>query len=119
MPLLNIPDGYYLRANDIDSTAAWYEEKFEFIRVKATEEDEGCDAVLKNDKRFPNGIGLGTVGSSTDPTPVLYTGSIFKAHGTLSARNVQVGPLEKDAQGTRYFRFTHCDGNVLEVSEEP
>ncbi len=119
MALFNIPDGYYLRANDLNSLAAWYQEKLGFVKVKATDEGEGCEAMLKNDKRFPDGIGLGTVGLSTNPTPVLYTGSILKAHETLSDRNVQVGPVEQDAQGTRYFRFTDCEGNVLEISEEP
>jgi predicted enzyme related to lactoylglutathione lyase len=117
--LCNIPDGYYLLANDTDSLATWYQEKFGFTRVKATEEDEGCEAVLKTDKRDPGGIGLGSTGSSTSPTPIIYTGNIRKAHETLSDRNVQVAPIQQDNQGTNYFQFTDCEGNVLEVSEEP
>jgi predicted enzyme related to lactoylglutathione lyase len=119
MALFNVPDGYYLRVNDVNSLAVWYQEKLGFVKVKATDEDEGCEAVLKTAKGDLGGIGLGSASPSTGPTPIIYTGSIRKAHETLSDRNVQVAPIQQDAQGTNYFQFTDCEGNVLEISEEP
>ncbi len=118
MPLFNIPDGYYLQTKDVNSLADWYREKLGFLTLKPTEQDEGCEAVLRSDKRDVAGIGLGTVGESTTPTPIIYTGSIGKAHEILSNRNVQVGSIERDPQGTQYFQITDCEGNILEVSEE-
>jgi hypothetical protein len=34
-------------------------------------------------------------------------------------RGVNVGPIETDRQGTRYFAMQDLEGNAIEVSEEP
>jgi hypothetical protein len=50
---------------------------------------------------------------------MLYTGSIDQAWKWLSSQAVNVGAIETDRQGTKFFPMQDLEGNSIEVSEEP
>ena len=55
----------------------------------------------------------------TEKALILLTKRIGRIKGVLSARGIDVGPIEQDRQGTRYFEIHDPDGNAIEVVEEP
>ncbi len=49
--------------------------------------------------------------------PVIFAGNINKAHAHLEQHGVLAGPIQGDSP--KYFEIRDCEGNVIEISEEP
>ncbi len=120
MSLLWVADSFYVGSNDVAAATSWYMETFGLKKTEVElDEREGCVGLI-----FPKELGppivIGPESSRADPaTRMLYTGAIEKARKMLGSRGVNIGPIETDRQGTKYFEVKDLDGNVIEVSEEP
>jgi predicted enzyme related to lactoylglutathione lyase len=57
-------------------------------------------------------------GFQTGRTPILFTKKIGRMRDVMSARGVDVGRVEQDRQGIRYFQIHDPEGNAIEVVEE-
>jgi len=120
MSLLCVADSFYVGVRDLNAATCWYMEKLGLKRTKVdVDEGEGCVALVFP-KEAPTAIILGPPAQSdVEPTKMLYTGAIERAHEWLNSRGVRVSAIETDRQGTRYFSMQDLEGNVIEVSEEP
>jgi catechol 2,3-dioxygenase-like lactoylglutathione lyase family enzyme len=54
----------------------------------------------------------------TGRPPIMFVGGLGDAHKYLSTRGVDVGPIQSDSGGNRFFRFRDLEGNELEVCQE-
>jgi len=52
-------------------------------------------------------------------THSLFTNHIEKARKWLSSRDLDVGQIQEDRQGTRFFEMRDPENNVIEITEEP
>jgi catechol 2,3-dioxygenase-like lactoylglutathione lyase family enzyme len=120
MSLLYVADSFYVGVRDLNAATSWYMEKLGLKRTKIdVDEEEGCIG-LTFSKDVPAPIILGPVSDSEyEPTKMLYTGNIERAHEWLNSHGVRVGAIETDRQGTKYFSMQDLEGNAIEVSEEP
>jgi hypothetical protein len=120
MSLLWVADSFYVGVRDLSAATSWYIEKLGLRRTEVELDDgKGC-VPLAFPKELPmSRIVLGPVAPADGTTRMLYTGAIKQAHEWLSSRGVNVGALEEDRQGTRYFEMRDLEGNVVEVAEEP
>jgi predicted enzyme related to lactoylglutathione lyase len=111
--------GGYVPVRDLDAAAKWYAQAFG-CRYSEFTDDDGQRTLLL--QFFEEDMGL-MLGSATCPPndlpPIIYADKAEKANEYLSRRGVFTGPVQKDAQGTKFFEIRDCDGNLLEVSEEP
>lgn len=120
MSLLWVADSFYVGSQDVAAATSWYMEKFGLKQTKVElDEGDGCVGLIFP-KELPTPIVIGPVSRSTDPsTRMLYTGDIEKIRKLLGSRGVNMGSIETDRQGTRYFSVQDLDGNNIEISEEP
>jgi len=119
MSLLWVADPCYVGVRNVEAAVVWYTEKLGLVKTKDMDEAAGCIGLT-----FPNEIPAPIILCPTSPargrpTPMFYTGNIEKARALLDSRNVSVGIIETDRQGTHYFEMHDLEGNVLEVGEEP
>jgi hypothetical protein len=63
-------------------------------------------------------VTLGAPKEANIETPILYVSSVQKARERLAARGVNVGPIQKDRQGTHYFEMRDLENNMIEFCEE-
>ena len=54
----------------------------------------------------------------TGRTPILFSKNIGRLKDVLAARGIEVGRIERDPQGIRYFQIYDPEGNVIEAVEE-
>ena len=106
MSLLSIADSFYIGVLDLTAANAWYIEKLGLQKVPVEMDDaDGCGA-LGSSKKDQTAITLGPRGKPTDEaTPMLYASDVKKAREVLSSRAVNVGDIQQDRQGTRYFEM--------------
>ena len=111
--------GGYVPVRDLDAAARWYAQTLG-CRFSESSDDEGQRTIdLYFDEDDP-GMTLGPLSyPPNDTPPILYTNNAAKANDYLSRKNVLADPVQQDAQGTKFFEIRDCDGNVLEISEEP
>jgi catechol 2,3-dioxygenase-like lactoylglutathione lyase family enzyme len=103
---------------DIDSVLPWYVEKLG-LRKFAENPHGGSGIATLRFKVDGNSVALATRDSLNPPkTPMLFTKKIGKIRNVLVARGVEVGPVERDRQGTRYFDIHDPEGNLIEFVEE-
>jgi predicted enzyme related to lactoylglutathione lyase len=123
MSLLRIADSLYVPVRDLAGAAAWYMAKLGLRQVplgKVDELDDSNAVGLSFSSEGPPEVLLGPVDVPKDEsTPMFYTSHIRKAWESLNAKGISVTGIEQDRQGTRYFEFRDCEGNAIEVSEEP
>jgi hypothetical protein len=50
---------------------------------------------------------------------MLYNSRLEKARKYLTLQGVNIGEIQRDGQGTRFFEMHDLDGNLIEISEEP
>ena len=119
MSLFRIADSVYVGVTDPTAASAWYIEKLGLRQVMPTDEGEGCISLgFSNKETSP--IILGPREVATDAaTPMLYTANVETAREHLISRGANVGPIEQDRQGTRFFLLRDVEGNAIEVTEEP
>lgn len=61
----------------------------------------------------------GKPGVSIDRRPILFTRKLDSVHSDFAAFGVEVGPIQSDSGGNRFFRFRDLEGNEIEVCVEP
>jgi catechol 2,3-dioxygenase-like lactoylglutathione lyase family enzyme len=116
MRLIDLADNIYVGVTDTEAAARWYIEKLGMRRVVVSSGDGEC-VTLGFDKDMDVALALGPPGDFQSPTPILQTSNAAKAHELLTGRCVNVGPVEVDRQGTRYFVMKDVEGNEIEVAE--
>ena len=105
---------------DLDATARWYAQVFgcKFAEVRDDDgernirlyfDEEDIEAFLLAPLTYPR----------NDLPPIIFTANAAKANEQLGRKNIIVYPVQKDEQGTKFFEIRDCDGNALEISEEP
>ena len=50
--------------------------------------------------------------------PIMFAKKLENAHESLSARGVDISPIQNDSGGNQFFRFRDLEGNELEVCQE-
>ncbi|MFI5115270.1 MAG: VOC family protein [Terriglobales bacterium] len=119
MPLLYIGDSIYIGVTDVAAASSWYAEKLGLKQVPISMDDAEACVSLAFSKDDENGIILGPAQKPAEGTAMLFASNVGKARDLLSSRGVNVGPIEQDRQGTRYFVIRDLEGNEIEVPEEP
>ena len=114
----SVPQNARIIVRDIDSVSPWYVDKLG-LRKSAQNAGEESGAATYKFKQDGKSITLTTRGTSgADKTLILFTKRIGKMKEVLSARGIDVGPVEEDRQGTRYFEIHDPEGNPIEVVQE-
>jgi predicted enzyme related to lactoylglutathione lyase len=104
---------------DVNSVLPWYIEKFGLRKLAENAGGEVGVATLRF-KEDGSSIILTKRGDfRTGKTPIFFTKKIGKMRDVMAARGVNVGMVEYDRQGTRYFQIRDPEGNEIEVVEEP
>jgi catechol 2,3-dioxygenase-like lactoylglutathione lyase family enzyme len=110
--------GVRVLVRDIDWVLPWYVEKLGLRKLAENPHGESGVATLRF-KVDGNSVVLATRSSMAPPkTPMLFTKKISKIRNVLVARGVEVGSVERDRQGTRYFDIHDPEGNLIEFVEE-
>jgi predicted enzyme related to lactoylglutathione lyase len=103
---------------NIDLVSPWYIEKLGLRKLTEATPAEPSAAIFRF-KADGNSIVLTTrSGFQTGRTPILFTKKIGRMRDVMSARGVDVGRVEQDRQGIRYFQIHDPEGNAIEVVEE-
>jgi predicted enzyme related to lactoylglutathione lyase len=103
---------------DIDSVSPWYVEKLGLRKLATTPPAEPCAAIFRFKADGNSIILTPRSGFQTGKTPILFAKKIDRMRNVMSARGVDVGIIEKDRQGIRYFQIHDPEGNLIEVVEE-
>jgi predicted enzyme related to lactoylglutathione lyase len=119
MSLFNFSGGY-VPVRDLDAAAKWYAQTFG-CRYSESTDDDGQRTIVPKFYDVDPGFMLGPSAAydAPDPLPIIYTDKATKANDYLTRKGVMVGPVQQDSQGTNFFEIRDCEGNLLEVSEEP
>ena len=108
---------------DIDLAMAWYCNKLG-LSSQSKETDEvyighpGADSdMLPLIILVP--IARGQTNFYADRHQVLFTKKLDALYAEFASREIQVGPLQSDSGGNRFFKWQDLEGNTIEVCEEP
>jgi catechol 2,3-dioxygenase-like lactoylglutathione lyase family enzyme len=104
---------------NVDAAQKWYAEKLglNYTSKKIAE----CNVALgyeENDLLV--GIRQVVGGERHDVPnhpPILFAKKVDAAHEFLSTQGVDVGPLQSDSGGNRFFRFRDLESNEVEVCQ--
>jgi catechol 2,3-dioxygenase-like lactoylglutathione lyase family enzyme len=112
--------GGYVPVRDLDAAARWYAQTFG-CKFAEIQDDEGQRNIrLYFDEEDIEAFQLAPLTyPSNDLPPIIFTGNAAKANEHLNRKNIIVYPVQRDDQGTKFFEIRDCDGNALEISEEP
>jgi predicted enzyme related to lactoylglutathione lyase len=114
----SVPDRTHIRVRNIQAVSPWYVEKLGLRKLTESEFGES-DAASFGFKQDGNSVVLTTRGGfRTGKTPILFTKKIGKMRNVMMARGVEVGDIQYDRQGIRYFDIRDPEGNEIEVVEE-
>jgi catechol-2,3-dioxygenase len=50
---------------------------------------------------------------------ILFTRSLDAVHAEFVSRGIQMGPIQSDSGGNRFFKWQDLEGNTIEVCHEP
>ena len=109
-------------ANNLEAAARWYAEKFDLENYGVIEENGArfCELTPGGNAMEPEIVLCQKESGEAEPDrPILNTANAAKAREWLLARQVNVGPVETDRQGTHYFEMRDSEGNTVEICEEP
>jgi predicted enzyme related to lactoylglutathione lyase len=113
-----VPASTRIRVQNIDSVSPWYAEKLGLRKFGGNDLGEPA-AVAFRFKEDGKPVVLTTRGDlGAGETPMLFTKKIGEMRNILEARGVNVGIIERDRQGVRYFEIRDPEGNEIEVVEE-
>lgn len=113
----SIPASTRILVRNPDQVTPWYTEKLGLRKVTGNSPSES-DTTFRF-KEDGNSIVLTTcAGFGTGATLMLYTKKIGKMRDVMMARGVEVGDIQYDRQGIRYFDIRDPQGNAIEVVEE-
>ena len=110
-----------VEVRDVQAAQRWYAEKFG-LPYSSTEVEEASMALGYSADSIVVYLvdisGSGCTDKSRRKAPIVFAKRLADAHEYLSARGVDVGPIQNDSGGNRFFRFRDLAGNELEVCEE-
>ena len=112
-----------IAVKNVDAAAQWYAQKFDLKNEGVTQEEgmsRACE-LMSRDRDMETKILLCEKENDDAELdrPILNTANAAKARDWLLARGVEVGPVQTDRQGTRYIEMRDCEGNMVEICEEP
>lgn len=115
----SMPEDAHILVRDIDSVTPWYVDKLGFCKAGHIR-SRGYEVANYKFKEGGKSVILTTrMTYGTGKTLMLFTKRIGRMKEVLSARGINVGPIQQDRQGTRYFEIHDPEGNAIEVVEEP
>jgi len=113
----SIPAETRILVRHIDSVLPWYVGRLGLHKLTFDPAEPGI-ATLRF-KEDGNSVVLTTQsGFQVGKTPILFTKKIGRMREVLTARGVDIGAIEQDRQGIRYFQIHDPEGNEIEVVEE-
>ena len=107
--------------HDVVAAQRWYSEKLGLPYSSRDVEEASMELGYSADEVV---VYLVEISGSERPNksmgrpPIMFVGKLADAHGHLSSRGVDVGPIQSDSGGNRFFRFRDLEGNELEVCQE-
>ncbi len=115
-------DNISLGVRDLRRAVAWYQEKLGLRLTPLKSED--FEAFLSFSKDDDTGLALvvippGETRANVEGHPILFTKKIEATHSDFSSKGINVGPIQSDSGGNRFFRFRDLEGNEIEVCIEP
>jgi predicted enzyme related to lactoylglutathione lyase len=115
----SVPSGTRILVQDIEAVSPWYVGKLGLRKLSENPRGEIGITTLRF-KEDGNSIVLTTREDfRTGKTPILFTKKIRKMRDVMAARGLNIGAIERDRQGTPYFRIHDPEGNEIEVVQEP
>jgi catechol 2,3-dioxygenase-like lactoylglutathione lyase family enzyme len=114
----SIPSSVRIVVRDVSAVSPWYVEKLGLRKLAEKPGGESGAAIYKF-KQDGNSVVLSTSRNwETHKTAILFSKKIGRIKDVLAARGIEVGTIEHDRQGIRYFEIHDPEGNVIEVVEE-
>ncbi len=115
-------DNISLGVSDLGRAVAWYQEKLGLRLTPLKSED--FEAFLSFSKDDGTGLALvvippGETKANVEGHPILFTKKIEATHSDFSSKGINVGTIQSDSGGNRFFRFRDLEGNEIEVCIEP
>ncbi len=112
-------DNISLGVRDLEQVITWYQEKLGLRLTPLKSED--FEAFLSFSKDDDTGLALppGETKANVEGHPILFTKKIEAGHSDFSSKGINVGPIQSDSGGNRFFRFKDLEGNEIEVCQEP
>ena len=99
----------------------WYSEKLGLSYSSAQVEEASLELGYSADSvvvYLVEIVGTARPNKSPGRPPILFARNLADAHGYLSTRGVDVGPVSSDSGGNQFFQFRDLEGNELEVCQE-
>jgi catechol 2,3-dioxygenase-like lactoylglutathione lyase family enzyme len=118
---LLIPGGVNtIPVRNLEAATAWYIEKLSLRKIDVEMDNpEGCQALGFSTEEWAVTLVPPGEESSEELTPRFYASNVKKTRQYLVTRDILVGEIQQDGQGTHYFEFQDLEGNKIEVCEEP
>jgi len=107
--------------HDVAVAQRWYAEKLG-LRYSSTEVEEASMELGYSPDEVV--VYLVEVAGNKRPDsqpgrpPIMFARKVADARECLSSRGVDVGPIQFDSGGNRFFRFRDMEGNELEVCQD-
>jgi hypothetical protein len=54
-----------------------------------------------------------------DRDQILFTRNLDAVYAEFSSKGIQMGPMQSDSGGNRFFEWQDLEGNTIEVCQEP
>ena len=64
-------------------------------------------------------IARGQSNAYADRHQILFTRSLDALYAEFVSRGIQIGPIQSDSGGNRFFKWQDLEGNTIEVCHEP
>jgi predicted enzyme related to lactoylglutathione lyase len=114
----SVPAGTRILVRNIDSVSPWYIETLGLYKSTGNNVGNSSGATFRF-KEDGNPVVLTTRDDlGLGQTPMLFTKKISKMKDLLAARGAEVGTIQRDRQGIRYFEIRDPEGNEIEVVED-
>ncbi len=115
-------DNISVGVRNLEQAVAWYQQKLGLRLTPLKSED--FEAFLSFSKDDDTGLALvvippGETKANVEGHPILFTKKIEAAHSDFSSKGIDVGPIQSDSGGNRFFCFRDLEGNEIEVCVEP
>jgi catechol 2,3-dioxygenase-like lactoylglutathione lyase family enzyme len=106
---------------DVQAAQRWYAEKLGLPYSSTEVEEASMELGYSADSVVVYLVDISTderPKKSRERPPILFAKRLADAHEYLSARGVDVGPVQHDSGGNQFFRFRDLEGNEFEVCQE-
>lgn len=106
---------------DVVAAQRWYSEKLGLSYSSAEVEEASLELGYSADSvvvYLVEIVGNARPNKSPGRPPIVFAKKLADAHEYLSTRGVDVGPIQSDSGGNRFFLFRDLEGNEMEVCQE-